>query len=202
MKPIQYRNSNPMIWVFPIALGFACILGTIFLSVYFKNHFIARHQLLNPPREDFETINEIREVETKIFLLGGRISQEKSYAEIDKHFSGKVNQSKIDAIQKMETDRERLLIKKEELLKKKEENRGKPTGDWYIDNDIESLIETLLYFGLLTGILAYVTFLMRDPKKPYGLTSFEMRSIAFLLTAISGSLFGFFVYLWYISITY
>lgn len=201
------RKSNISIWGVPVFLGIAIMVVTFGLTFYYKNNLVEIYRNANPllphPKWEMEIGIVTREIEGNKIVIGS----EKSLLEMENIFpkspeeSNKIVQKRTDRIKRLEDKNVELLIKRDELEKKKQESIGQPTGILIEDYNLDGLT-LVLCLGIIASVLAFVTFVDKfKPIKGNGLTVFERKADSFFLMSVFLSLFGFFLFMWYVSIT-
>jgi hypothetical protein len=220
MNPNPQRNSNPAVCFTLIALGVLCFLVTIFAAVYLKNGIIERVRE-TPSIEGIGDVAQIgsieRQIQSKdrdIELAGKMPDMDKSLQEARKKLGLKpaansadstFEQDKADKIKKLEEEKKQLIVKKDELAGKNRarQMRTRSWGEWAEDNGIELFLGGVLPLGLFSLFLMPFVFGGKLPaRNPLSLTDFERRCVLFLPFALVFSAFGFFLFVWILSLIY
>ncbi len=224
MNVNQQRNSNIVLCYSLIFLGFLCILGTTVLTVYLKDGIIER---VREPQslENISKPIEINSIERQIESKERQIEIAKSMSDHDKILreareklnikSGNKNssdtnssnfeQDKAAKVKLLEDEKAQLIIKRDDLAGKMRavNARSRTWSEWFDDYNIELLVSAVLPLGIFGFYLMRLTLFGRLPKRnPFALTDFEKRSILFLPSAIVFSAFGFFHFVWILTIYY
>ncbi len=205
----QERKSNITVWGVPVFLGITIMIVTFGLTAFFKNNLIDIYRKANPllPHTTWDAEIKILELD----INGNRvvIDSERSFLKMEKvipnsdEVSSQIKQKKRnDKIKGLEDKNAELLLQKEELEKKKQASIGQPTGNWDEDYNLDGLT-LVVCLGILTSLFAFMTFFDKfKPIKDNYLTLFERKADCFFFMSIVGSLFGFSLFMWYVTITY
>lgn len=223
MNPNPPKNSNSALCGTFIVLGVLCMLGTILAAFALKDGIIGR--VGEPPRVDmlsdgFEIEQIDREIEFKESAI--RVAKDmpdwdelrKKREEFEK-LSNKnskaaetpstVGESKAEKIKRLEDEKQQLIAKKNDLIGKQRAKEMKPRtwSELSDDYSLDLLIPGVLPLGLFSLYLGALVFGGRLPaRNPLSLTDFERRCLLFLPFSIVFSAFGFFVFVWILSIIY
>ncbi len=224
MNPTPPRNSNIILCYALIFAGVLCMIGTIFLAIYLKNGIIERAR--EPAGiEDIGDGVRIQFIEQQIKLKEQSIEFEKrrsdaderlrkSKEEIKKYSNNKteVNQNTLniwgnqaERIKQLEDEKAKLIAEKDDLQGKMRAREMKPRtwGEWADDYNLELLLGGVLPLGLFSFYLMRFLLGGRLPNRnPLSLTDFERKCVLFLPFSIVFSAFGFFVFVWILTITY
>lgn len=220
MNPNPQRNSNLLVCYTLIALSILCFLFTILAAVYLKNGIIERVRE-TPSVEgigDAAKIGSIeRQIQSKdrdIEFAGKMPDMDKDLEEARKKLGLKpkanlanstFEQDKASKIKKLEEEKQQLIVKKDELAGKMRARQMRPQswGEWAEDNGIEVFLGGVLPLGLFSLFLARFTFGGKLPaRNPLALTDFERKCVLFLPFALVFSAFGFFLFVWILSLIY
>ena len=223
MNTNQPRRSNPAIYLTFVALGAACLLGAILGAFVLKDGIIQR--VGEPPRVDMISdgfrVEEIdREIEFKESAI--RVAKEmpdwdeleKSREKLDRLANKKpkpaetpkvFGESKADKIKRLEDEKQRLIDKKNDLIGKLRAQEAKPRtwSEWAEDYGLDLFFPAVLPLGIFSLTLASFVFGGRLPSRnPLSLTDLERRCLLFLPFSMVFSAFGFFVFIWILTIIY
>ena len=223
MNPSAPRKSNPALcWTF-ILLGALCMLGTVLAALVLKDGIIGR--VGEPPRidamsEGFKIDGIDREIESKERFI--KMAKDMpDWSELDKkreqfekltdkktkaaETPSAVQESKAEKIKRLEDEKRQLIAKRDDLISKQRAKEMKPRtwSEWAEDYSLDLLIPGVLPLGLFSLFLGAFVFGGRLPaRNPLSLTDLERRCLLFLPFAIVFSAFGFFVFVWVLSIVY
>ena len=219
MNPNPPRNSNPVVCYTLIAASVLCILGTIFGAIYLKNGIIERVRE-TPSVEGIGDVARIGTIEQQIQSRDREIELAKKMPDFDKNLedarkklglkpaansaNSTFEQDKADKIKKIEEKRQ-LNVKKNELSGQIRARQLRPRSwsEWAEDNGIELFLGGVLPLGLFSLFLARFTSGGKLPaRNPLALTDFERRCVLFLPFALVFSAFGFFLFVWILSLIY
>lgn len=217
------RKSNPVVCGTFIALGAACMLLAMLAAFALKNGIIER--VGEPPRVDllsdgFEIDQLNREIEFKESAI--RVAKdmpdwdelEKKREEFEKLTNKKPKtaktpstyvESKAEKIKRLEDEKQKIIAKKNDLIGKHRAKEMKPRtwSEWAEDYGLDLFLPAVLPLGIFSLSLGSLVFGGRLPgRNPLSLTDFERRCVLFLAFAIVFSAFGFFVFVWVLSIIY
>ena len=223
MNTNQPRRSNSALCLTLVGLGAACMLGTILAALVLKNGIIER--VGEPPRVDMISdgfkIDQIdRDIEFKESAI--RVAKdmpdwdelEKSREKLEKLSNKKpitaetpkvVGENKAGKIKRLEDEKQRLIDKKNDLIGRLRAKEMKPRtwSEWAEDYGLELFLPAVLPLGIFSLTLASFVFGGRLPKRnPLSLTDFERRCLLFLPFSIVFSAFGFFVFVWILTLIY
>jgi hypothetical protein len=220
MNPHPQRNSNLFVCYPLIALGILCLLGTIFAAVYLKSGIIERVRE-TPSVEGIGDAAQLDSIERQIQSKDREIEFAGKMPDLDKDLeearkklglkpkansaNSNFEQDKANKIKKLEEEKQQLIVKKNELAGKLRARQIRPPswGEWAEDNGIEVLLGGVLPLGLFSLFLARFTFGGKLPaRNPLALTDFERRCVLFLPFALVFSAFGFFLFVWILSLVY
>jgi hypothetical protein len=218
----QQRNSNRGLCYFLVFAGIACLLGTLMLTIAFRDTLKVKVQKPSAA-EDMSLAFEIDGIEQEIQikdqeikLVKLRLDTEQSLQEAREKLNelkgGKNTaisaastgeRTQAEKTKQLEQEKAQLLAKKEALVKKIEEKKTaeRTWSEWVEDYNI-SLLLKVLPLGMLGYYLIRLIFLRKLPKRnPFSLTEFERRCVLFLTGAFVISAFGFGVFIWTLTNT-
>lgn len=225
MNPAPQRNSYLILCYALIFLGLFCILGTIAAALYLKNGIIEKvsepinveglgsaiqidsiNRQIEWKERDIETAKKLpdpdeerakwEEHERKIRKLNKNVP-------VGNFWKGFVRDD--EKIKKLEEEKQALIVKRDELAGKSRAREMKPRSlrDWFVDYDLKLFLGAVLPLGLFSLFLAPFPFGGKLPRRnPLSLTDFERRCVLFLAFAIVFSAFGFFLFLWIMTLIY
>jgi hypothetical protein len=199
------------------------MVGTIFLALYLKNGIIQR--VRDTPNvsgisdgirlDSFD--RQIKAKEQSIEFEKQmpdwekieRESKEKLSKASNKKFeannTSNVGESKADKIKKLEDEKAKLIAEKNEFEGQMRAKQMKPLtwNEWFEVYNIELLVVAVIPLGIFSLYLLRFIFGRRLPNNnPFSLSEFERKSVLFIAFSIVFSAFGFFVFLWFLSVYY
>lgn len=206
-----------------ISLGVLCLFGTALAAFFLKDGIIGR--VGEPPRVDglsdgfkIDRINrEIASKERDIEIEKKSIDWDEFRNEAERvakltnknvainENTSNVRESKAAAIKKLEDERRRLIAERDELSGKSQAKSVKPRTweEFFEDYGFDLFLPAVLPLGLFSLFLATFVFGGRLPKRnPLSLTDFERRSLLFIAFSIVFSAFGFFLFVWILTLVY
>ncbi len=220
MNPNPQRNSNLTLCYTLIALGVLCFAGTIFGALYLKSGIIERVRE-TPQIEGIGDAAQIGSIERQIESKDREIELARQMPDMDKSLqearkklglkpdansaNSNFEQDKANKIRKIEEEKRQLTVKRDELAGKNRarQMRTRSWSEWADDNGMELFLGGVLPLGLFGLSLARFTFGGKLPaRNPLAMTDFERRCVLFLPFAIVFSAFGFFLFVWILTLIY
>jgi hypothetical protein len=223
MKPNPSRKSNPVLCGAFIAFGALCLLGTGLAAILLKDGIIER--VSGPPRVDaladgFKIASLNRQIEGTERDIEfqkkmpdpdeERKRLEETYKKLNK--PPPVNESiwvfgadKAEKIKALEEKKQRLITERDDLAGRSRAKEMKPRtwGEFFDDYNFELLIPGVLPLGLFSFYFGRFLLGRRLPdRNPAAMTDLERRCLLFLPFALVFSAFGFFLFVWILSIIY
>jgi hypothetical protein len=220
MNPKPPRNSNLIVCYTLIALGVLCIFATVLAAIFLKDGIIERvretpsiegigdtsqlsaidRQIQSKDR-DIELANKMPDMDKGLEEARKKLGLKPDTNAADSNFE----QEKADKIKKIEEEKKQLIVKRDELAGKirARQRRSRSWGEWAEDNGMEVFLGGVLPLGIFSFYLMRLTFWGRLPKKnPFSLTGFEKRCVIFWPFAMVFSAFGFFLFVWILTLYY
>lgn len=220
------RKPNLTLCYALIGLGVFIMLGTVLAAAVLKVGIVRR--VGEPPRADslsdgFKVASLDRQIKSKerdIELTKKAPDfediEKKAREQLEKASGKKTSaananapansgESKAAEIKKLEDEKQQLIVKKNELIGQQRAKEMKPRtwSEWVDDYELELLLGGVLPLAVLTIVFGSLTFgRWRIAENPLALTDFEGRCILFPFFAVVFSAFGFFLFVWILSIVY
>ena len=220
MNPNPQRNSNPIVCYTLIGLSILCLLVTLFAAIYLKNGIIERVRE-TPSVEGIGDVARIGTIEQQIQSKDREIEFARKMPDMDKSLeearkklrskpaansaNSTFEQDKAKKIKGLEEEKQRLIVKKYELAGQIRARQMRPRswGEWAEDNGMEIFLGGVLPLGLFSLFLMPYLFGGKLPaRNPLSLTDFERRCVLFLPFSLVFSAFGFFLFVWILSLIY
>lgn len=216
----RLRNSNPLIFIPPIAIGVLFLVGALVAAILLKPGIEGRIQKTSPVKNltlgmEVERLDrEIRAKDEQIRTDPQKPSIEKQAQDamrkldeaLGKKPSSDVNQANIEQekaanIKRLEDEKAQLVAKREAVVARMRENTTRTWREWYGDLEIGLALMALLPLGILSIFFVRLLLSGRVPKaNPFSLTNFEKRSLLFFITSFFVSAFALFLFVWILSV--
>jgi len=223
MNPNPQRNSNPVVCSTLIVLGVLCFLVTLFAAIYLKNGIIQRvgdapnvsglsdgfrldsfDKKIKAKEQSIEFEKQMPDWE-KIERESKEKLSKASNKKFDADNTSQIGESKADKIKRLEDEKAKLIAEKNEFEGQMRAKQMKPLTweDWLYVYNIELLVLAVIPLGIFSLYLLRFILGRRLPKNnPFSLTDFERRCVIFLPFSIVFSAFGFFLFVWILSLIY
>ena len=214
------RNSNPLIFIPPIAFGALFAVGTIIAAIFLKPGIEER--MKKPlPVENLSRGIQIEALDREIKSKDDQIRFEQQRSNVEKQLSdsrrkldelkGKkqlpdstkpeLEQEKTVNIKRLEDEKVQLAARRDAIAAQVRASKSRSWIDWFADLEIGLALKALLPLGVLSFYFVRMMFSSKLPRpNPFSLTNFEKKSVLFFITSILVSAFGFFSFVWILSV--
>lgn len=216
------RNSNPLIFIPPIAFGALFAVGTIIAAIFLKPGIEDR--MKKPlPVENLSRGMEVDTIDRQIKSIDEQIKTEQTKPDLQKQLSdarrkldeasrkksaqdtspSTFEQEKAATTKRLEDQKVALDSKKRALQEQMQNAYPKKRTwlEWAGDYDILTLVFFIFPLGVLSYYLVRVLISGRLPERnPFSLTAFERKSLLFFILSIIGSTFGFLLFVWILTV--